>query len=40
MAYEIVLAIRWAGQMAGLGQDEIAKVFFENGMRLLSGQAL
>ncbi len=35
MALEIAMAVRTAGMKAGLSRDEIAGVFFENGMRLL-----
>ena len=36
MAYEIVLAIKAAGEMAGLHQQQIRDVFFENGMAVLA----
>jgi hypothetical protein len=35
MVYEIVLAIRRAGEMAGLSGTELARVFHDNGSALL-----
>jgi len=35
MVYEIILAIRRAGDMAGLSPEDLAGVFFDNGMALL-----
>ena len=35
MSHEIVLAIRNAGEMAGLSQAELRRVFFDNGMAVL-----
>jgi len=35
MAYEIVLAIRRAAEMAGITSEEMKSVFYENGMKLL-----
>lgn len=35
MAWEIVLAIRWAAELAGLKRKELNGIFFENGMAIL-----
>jgi uncharacterized protein len=35
MAWEIVLAIRWACEMSGITPEERAGIFFDNGMALL-----
>ncbi|MDO8684659.1 MAG: amidohydrolase family protein [Armatimonadota bacterium] len=37
MVYEIVLAIKRAGEMAGLSKEQITRVFNDNGMSLLNG---
>ena len=35
MAYEIICAIRRAGEMCGLSEEQIRNVFYENGMSLI-----
>jgi len=40
MAWEIVLAIRRAGEAAGIGESELAGVFHDNGMALLRRVAI
>jgi len=37
MAWEIVLAIRWACELAGIGETERNGIFRDNGMKLLGG---
>ncbi len=36
MAWEIVSAIRWAAELAGISESECKKIFYENGMSLLN----
>jgi predicted TIM-barrel fold metal-dependent hydrolase len=35
MAWEIVLAVRWAAELAGLSRKELRGIFFDNGMAIL-----
>ncbi len=40
MAWEIVLAIRWAAELAGISVAERDGIFYANGKRLLSREGM
>ena len=40
MAWEIVLAIRWAAELTGISDDERDSIFYHNGMRLLTSGSI